>query len=51
MSDNDEDYMPPIDSSEEEEEPYVSTAPDDGDMCTFRDLIANPLMANRRRGT
>lgn len=47
--DNDEDYMPPIDSPEEE--PYVGTASDDGDMCTFRDLIANSLMANRRRGT
>jgi len=48
MCDEDEEYMPEVDSSEEEEEVHNSgPSSDDVDMCAFRDFIANSLMADR----
>jgi len=55
MCDEDEEYMPEVDSSsleeeeEEEEEEVHNSDPssDDVDMCAFRDFIANSLMADR----
>ena len=49
MCDEDEEYMPEVDSSEEEEEEVHNSGPssDDVDMCAFRDFIANSLMADR----
>ena len=54
MCDEDEEYMPEVDSleeeeEEEEEEEVHNSGPssDDVDMCAFRDFIANSLMADR----
>ncbi|KAL6636963.1 hypothetical protein ACP70R_024535 [Stipagrostis hirtigluma subsp. patula] len=41
----DEDYIPPVASSGGGE--YNGVAIDDGDMCAFRDFIADSLMAAR----
>lgn len=43
--DDDEEYMPHVDSNTGGG--YIGTAQDDGDMCAFRDSIANGLMASR----
>jgi len=47
MCDEDEEYMPEVDSSEEEEVHNSGPSSDDVDMCAFRDFIANSLMADR----
>ena len=48
MCDEDEEYMPEVDSSSSEEEVHNSgPSSDDVDMCAFRDFIANSLMADR----
>ena len=45
MCDEDEEYMPEIESSEQV---HISgPSSDDVDMCAFRDFIANSLMADR----
>lgn len=43
--DDDEEYMPLVDELVGGQ--YNGTASDDGDMCAYRDFIANSLMADR----
>ena len=45
MCDDDEEFMPEVDSSEEVHNSGPSL--DDVDMCAFRNFIANSLMADR----
>jgi hypothetical protein len=45
MCDEDEEYIPPVVSSEGVHN--NSSSSDDVDMCAFRDFIANSLMADR----